>query len=177
MKRKIYFLFFTLILSVSILFSQSNKSWLDTVKAGTFDNGKMWTFDYPPLDYFKATYNFIPDEKWFESARLSSIRLPNCSASFVSEDGLIMTNHHCARGPLDRVNRPGENLPEDGFYAPTLKDERKVPGLFVDQLVLIKDVTQEVQSAFDKGKTDEEKIKDEKSKTSTLIQEKRKRYS
>lgn len=168
MKRKIYFLFFTLILSVSILFSQSNKSWLDTVKAGTFDNGKMWTFDYPPLDYFKATYNFIPDEKWFESARLSSIRLPNCSASFVSEDGLIMTNHHCARSPLDRVNRPGENLPEDGFYAPTLKDERKVPGLFVDQLVLIKDVTEEVQSAFDKGKTDEEKIKSRNDKISEL---------
>lgn len=169
MKRKIILILTGLFLSVGFLYSQSaGKNWLDTVKAGTFDNGKMWTFDYPPVDYFKSTYNFNPDEKWFESVRLSSVRLPNCTASFVSEDGLIMTNHHCARSPLDRVNRPGEDLPTDGFYAPTLKEERKVPGLFVDQLMLIKDVTAEVQEAFDSGKSDEEKIKNREEKIKEL---------
>jgi hypothetical protein len=161
MKRTMYYILISLFIASGLLVSQTSekKSWLDTVKAGTYDNGKMWTFDYPPMDYFKTTYNFTPDNSWFENARLSSIRLPNCSASFVSEDGLIMTNHHCARSPLDKVNRPGEDLPEEGFYAPTMKEERKVPGLFVDQLMIIEDVTKEVQSAFDNGKTDEEKIK------------------
>jgi len=133
-------------------------SYLDTVKAGQFDNGKMWTFDYPPVDYFTKTYGFTPSSDWFEKARLSALRLPGCSASFVSEDGLVMTNHHCARGALDAVNREGENLPETGFYATTLEEERKVPNLYVDQLVLIEDVTDEVQKAFESGKTDEEKV-------------------
>ena len=43
---------------------------LDTVKAGKFDNGKMWTFEYPPMDYFSQAYNFQPDEKWFEHIRM-----------------------------------------------------------------------------------------------------------
>lgn len=133
-------------------------AYLDTVTAGQFDNGKMWTFDYPPIDYFKKTYNFTPTSDWFERARLSALRLPGCSASFVSEDGLVMTNHHCARGALDAVNREGENLPETGFYAATLEEERKIPNHYVDQLIHIEDVTGEVQKAFEEGKTDEERV-------------------
>ncbi len=131
---------------------------LDTVKAGLFDTGKMWTFDYPPTDYFARTYQFKPDATWFERARLSALRVPGCSASFVSEDGLVFTNHHCARSAVDAVNRAGENLPETGFYAPTLAEERKVPGYYADQLVLIEDVTEEIQKAFDRGTTDDERI-------------------
>jgi len=131
---------------------------VDTVRAGEFDTGKMWTFDFPPVDYFKRAYNFAPGADWFERARLGSLRLPNCTASFVSEDGLVFTNHHCARSALDAVNKEGENLPEDGFYAPTLADERKVPRLYVDQLVLMEDVTAQVVGAFETGKTDEERI-------------------
>jgi len=134
-------------------------AYLDTVKAGQFDTGKMWTFDYPPMDYLSKTYSFTPTKEWFEKARLSALRLPGCSASFVSEDGLVMTNHHCARGAVDRVTRKGENLADSGFYAKTLEEERKVPGLFIDQLVLIEDVTEEVQQAFETGKTEEEKVR------------------
>lgn len=128
----------------------------DTVKAGRFDNGKMWTFDFPPTDYFAQTYHFNPTKEWFEKARLAALRLPNCTASFVSEDGLVMTNHHCARGSLERVQKEGEELVEKGFYAPTLADERKAP-VWVDQLVVIEDVTKEVQAAYDSGTTDSAK--------------------
>lgn len=141
---------------------------VENVHAGEFDTGKMWTFDYPPMDYFKRAYNFNPDKAWFEKARLSALRLPGCSASFVSGDGLVMTNHHCARGALDAANKEGENLPENGFYAPTLSDERKIPNLYVDQLVLMEDVTAEVQQAFESGKTDEERVTNRSLKTGEI---------
>jgi hypothetical protein len=120
-------------------------------EAGMFDMGKMWTFDYPPVDYFRDTYNFNPDDKWFEEARLSSLRFATyCSASFVSADGLVMTNQHCARQSGTAVQKPGENFKDNGFYAQKLSDERKVEGLFVDQLVKIEDVTTRVLSAMNK---------------------------
>lgn len=130
----------------------------DTVSAGKFDNGKMWTFDNPPTQYFQETYGFTPTQDWFDNARLGALRLQGCTASFISEDGLVLTNHHCARMALDKVNKPGEDLPDSGFYAATLTDERKVDGMYADQLVLIKDVTGDVQAAYETGKTDEEKI-------------------
>lgn len=137
---------------------------LDTVKAGQFDTGKIWTFDYPPVDYFATTYSFNPTKEWFEKARLAALRLPNCSASFVSEDGLVLTNHHCAREALDVVNREGEFLAENGFYAATLEEERKVSNLYIDQLILIEDVTMDVQRAFDSGKDENEKIRNRAAK-------------
>ncbi len=70
---------------------------LDTVQAGAFDQGKMWTFEFPPTDYIERTHGFRPDEAWFERARLGALRIPSCSAAFVSPNGLVLTNHHCAR--------------------------------------------------------------------------------
>ncbi len=143
-------------------FAQTNNNWLklDTVKAGKFDTGKMWTFEYPPLEYFKNEYNFKPTKEWLDNVRMSALRFANyCSASFVSADGLVMTNHHCGRRSIVQVTKEGEDLMNNGFFAKTIQDERPVPGLYVDQLVLIKDVTEEVQGAIDKGKTPEEKAK------------------
>ncbi|MFN3694063.1 MAG: S46 family peptidase, partial [Ignavibacterium sp.] len=132
---------------------------LDTVKAGPFDTGKMWTFEYPPIDYFEKEYGFRPSKEWFDHVRMSALRFANyCSASFVSEDGLVMTNHHCARQSVTQVTRDGEDLHANGFIAESLEDERPVPGLYVDQLVLIKDVTDEVMAAVDLAKTDEERV-------------------
>ncbi|MHB8337083.1 MAG: S46 family peptidase [Ignavibacteriaceae bacterium] len=145
--------------------AQGNESWLnlDTVKAGKFDTGKMWTFDYPPKAYFEKEYNFDPSDKWLDNVRMSALRFANyCSASFVSADGLVMTNHHCGRESVAEVTKKGEDLFDNGFYAKTLADERPVPGLYVDQLVMIKDITSDIQSAIDSGKTPEEKVANEK---------------
>ncbi len=130
---------------------------LDTVRAGQFDNGKMWTFEYPPLDYFQETYGFQPDSAWFARARLGALRLPNCTASFVSPNGLVMTNHHCGRGSGSQVSRPGENILDNGFYAGSLADERRVDGLYVDQLIAIEDVSAEVESRLAAATTDAER--------------------
>ncbi len=143
---------------------ESDYSWLnlDTVKAGKFDTGTMWTFDFPPKDYFAKTYNFTPNDEWFDNVRLAALKFATyCSASFVSGDGLVMTNNHCSRENILKVQKEGEELNETGFWAETPDDERKVPGLFVDQLVLVKDVTDEVQKAIDKGLNEEEKVANE----------------
>jgi hypothetical protein len=120
----------------------------DTVQVGRFDAGKMWTFDNPPLDYFEEAYGFRPDDDWFEKARLGALRFAtHCSASFVSPNALVMTNHHCARESITEVSEPGEDLLETGFVAATLADEKRVKDLYVEQLISIADVTDEVVSA------------------------------
>lgn len=120
---------------------------LDTVKAGRFDNGKMWTFEYPPLEYFAETYAFSPDSAWFARARLGALRLPNCSASFVSPHGLVLTNHHCARESVSEVSNPGEELLDRGFYAQSVDAERRAE-THADQLIAIRDVSSEIESAL-----------------------------
>ncbi|MXW17556.1 MAG: S46 family peptidase, partial [Gemmatimonadetes bacterium] len=121
----------------------------DTVQAGPFDNGKMWTFDAPPTEYLQSTYNFSPDDAWYARARLGALRIPNCSASLVSPRGLVMTNHHCARDFVTQVTADGENLLDDGFYAATLADERPLEDFEADQLIEIVDVTDEIRAAVD----------------------------
>ncbi|QQS37546.1 MAG: S46 family peptidase [Ignavibacteriales bacterium] len=131
----------------------------DTVKPQRFDMGKMWTFDFPPLEYFKEEYDFSPSKEWLDKVQKSALRYGNgCSASFVSGDGLIMTNHHCTRGDLPDVQKEGEDLLRDGFYAATSEEERQMPGLFVDQLILIEDVTDDIKSSMNAGANDDEKV-------------------
>jgi len=144
-----------------VSFSQSIFSGIDfdTVKAQKFDMGKMWTFENPPLDYFDETYNFRPTEEWMDKVQKSALKFGGgCSASFVTEDGLIMTNHHCIRGTLAKINNEGEDLLKNGFYAETIEHERKIPGLSVRQLMLIEDVTDEIQSAMNSVESDSAKV-------------------
>ncbi len=160
MKKLLLFLFIV-IGFVTITNAQGSSSWfdLDTVKAGKFDTGKMWTFEYPPIDYFEEEYGFDADEDWFDHVRMAALRFATyCTASFVSEDGLIMTNHHCARQNVTKVTQEGEDLHENGFISYTLEDERPVPGLFVDQLVYFQDVTDEIYDAMEEGNTEDEKL-------------------
>ncbi len=131
-------------------YEMAKKEKLENVKAGPFDSGRMWTFEDAPKQYLQETYNFNPGQEWFDNVRMSALRFATwCSASFVSADGLVMTNHHCSRSPLVDVQKEGEQLLDNGFFAETLEDERKVPDLFVEQLVDIRDVTADVQTAMD----------------------------
>ena len=159
--KKFLISLFILIAFVTVTNAQSSRSWLDldTVKAGEFDTGKMWTFEYPPIDYFEEEYGFTPDEDWFDHVRMAALKFATyCTASFVSEDGLVMTNHHCARRSVTLVTQEGEDLHENGFISYTLEDERSVPGLFVKQLVYFQDVTEEIYDALEEGKDEGERL-------------------
>ncbi len=169
MKKTIFRMFF-----VALLFLATTPAWsqmqLDTVTAKKFDTGKMWSFDYPPTQYLKEEYGIDKDESWFEDVRLSALRLPGCTSSFVSNDGLMMTNHHCVRGILDRIQLEGEDLIKTGFYAKSLEEERKIPNYYADQLVYIKDVTEEVQKAAETGANADEKAKNKEAKIKELTE-------
>ena len=133
---------------------------LDMVKYSLDDFGAMWTFDDVPVERFEKRYGFKPTEEWLSKVQRSALQFGGgCSAAFVSEDGLIMTNHHCERNQLASIQDDGENWLKDGFYAEELDDERPVPNLFVDQLISITDVTNEIKAAMEEGETDDEKIR------------------
>lgn len=135
--------FFAALMCVSV-FGQEKE-------ASPFDFGKMWTFENPPKEWFKEAYGFEADEKWFEDVRMSSLRFASwCSASFVSPNGLIMTNHHCSRDVVNKVQKADENFDNQGFVAASYAEERKVDELFVEQLVKTVDITDEV-NAYAKG--------------------------
>ncbi len=110
--------------------------------------GTMWTFDAPPLQYWKARYNFEATPEFLEHLRLSAIRIPGCSSSIVSENGLVMTNHHCARSCTTEVSPKDSNYIETGFVAATAADERKCSNMVADQLQSIEDVTPVIQKAI-----------------------------
>jgi len=123
-----------------------------------FDFGKMWTFENPPVKWFKEAYNFDPGKAWFDEGRLAALRFAmHCSASFVSPDGLVMTNHHCAESVVYELQQEGENFDANGFYARTLADERRNPELFVEQLVQTDDITDRVKAATASATTDDER--------------------
>lgn len=108
--------------------------------------GTMWTFENPPSDYWKERHDFEPDSAWLAHVRLSSLRFgENCSASFVSPHGLVMTNHHCARECVEAASTEETDHLEEGFYAEDRQEEHLCPELWLDQLVDIRDVTPAVR--------------------------------
>ena len=108
----------------------------------------MWTFDAFPKEKVEQKYGFRPDDRWLDHVRLSSVRLSNgCSGSFVSASGLILTNHHCAHSCIEQLSTARRDHVRDGFHARRAAEERRCPGMAVDQLLSIRDVTQRMNRA------------------------------
>ncbi len=108
----------------------------------------MWTFDAFPADTVRRAHGFAPDRAWLDHVRLASVRLAQgCSGSFVSAQGLVLTNHHCASDCVQALSTAERDLARDGFLAATQAEERRCPDLEVDQLTAIADVTARVRAA------------------------------
>jgi Peptidase S46 len=121
--------------------------------AGWADEG-MWTFDNPPLKQLREKYGFVPTEEWLKHVRLSSVRLNDGgSGSFVSPHGLVLTNHHVARGQLQKNSTPEHNYIRDGFYAATQAEEMKSPDLEVNVLESMENVTARIAEAVKGART------------------------
>ena len=108
----------------------------------------MWTFNAFPKAAVEKAYGFKVTDAWLDHVRLSSARLAQgCSASFVSERGLVMTNHHCAHSCIEQLSTRERDYVRSGFLAATDAAEVKCPQLEVNQLVGISDVTARMKKA------------------------------
>ena len=113
----------------------------------------MWTFDNFPAATVRQTFGTAITQGWLDHVRLSTIRLSNCTASFVSPDGLILTNHHCAEECLAEISTPQRDQLRDGFVARGRTEEVRCPTQYADVLIGVDNITAKVNAAT-QGKTD-----------------------
>lgn len=114
----------------------------------TYADEGMWLFTNPPREILKKKYNFEPTEKWLEHVQKSSVRFNSGgSGSFVSADGLVMTNHHVGADCLQKLGDKDHNYYRDGFHAKTRSEEKRCHDLELNVLMSIKDVTDRVNAA------------------------------
>src|ERR1051326_7865854 len=119
----------------------------------------MWTFDNPPHKLIREKYNFTLTKEWLDHVRLSCVRLNDGgSGSFVSPRGLLLTNHHVARGQLQKNSTKEHDYIRDGFYAAIPADEMKSPDLEVNVLQSMDNVTPRVVAALKGAKSPEEEF-------------------
>jgi hypothetical protein len=118
------------------------------LSAAQADEG-MWTFDAFPAAKMRADYGWAPDQPWLDHVRAAAVRLTGgCSASFVSSDGLILTNHHCAIDCLQNLSTAKNDLVANGFTAGARERERMCPGQQAEVVTAIADVTPQVKAAI-----------------------------
>lgn len=116
--------------------------------SGFADEG-MWPYHNPPVEFLKQKYGFEPTPEWLEHMRLASVRINDGgSGSFVSPDGLVMTNHHVAFGCIQKLSSKDRDLIKHGFYAPTKDKEERCPDTEINVLVSMQDVTRRVAAAI-----------------------------
>jgi len=119
----------------------------------------MWTFDNPPTKQIQEKYGWAPDQAWLDHVRLSSLRFPGGSGSFVSRDGLVLTNHHVGRGWIQRVSSKDADYVQNGFAAASREQEIKVPGLEVMTLMTMDNITERLAKALKEGLPEKEALK------------------
>jgi hypothetical protein len=129
----------------------------------------MWTFDNFPSDLVKRKYGADIDHAWLDRVRTSVIRLSNCTASFVSPDGLILTNHHCAEACLDEHSTAEQPLLKNGFLARTREHEQRCGTQVADVLLGMENVTDKVTAAL-RG-LDDKAANDARKKTLTQLEQ------
>src|SRR5438552_2761866 len=113
-----------------------------------FGDEGMWLFNAPPLKQLKEKYQFEPTPQWLDHLQKASVRFNSGgSGSFVSANGLCITNHHVGLDTLQKISSEKKNYVRDGFYAKTQAEEVKATDLELNVLMSIEDVTDKVKAA------------------------------
>ena len=115
-----------------------------------------WLFSDPPTGTIADKYHFTPDAAWLDHLRGAALRIGGASGSFVSADGLVITNRHVGEGELHTLSTSKHNYEENGVYAPTLQDELPCQGLEMLVLQKTQNVTARVSAAVKPGATPKE---------------------
>src|SRR5271157_5516612 len=140
--------------------------------AAVFGDEGMWLFNNPPIKILKEKYGFEPDRAWFEHLQRASVRFNSGgSGSFVSSNGLVLTNHHVGADDLQKLSTKDKNYLAEGFYAKTQAEELKCVDLELNVLMSIEDVTDRVNAAVPKNGTLAESEKARRAIMNTIEQE------
>jgi Peptidase S46 len=130
---------------------------LQTLHITALADEGMWTFNNVPRAEIKKKYGFEITDAWLKKAQLASVRFNNGgSGSFVSSNGLVLTNYHIVEDIVNEVSTPEKDLAKEGFLARTRAEEIKAPSLELNVLMSIEDVTSRVNGAVKAGATDAE---------------------
>jgi hypothetical protein len=128
---------------------------LGAVLPGHTDEG-MWLYNHPPRQLLREKYNFEFADAWRDHLQRASVRFNSGgSGEFVSADGLVLSNHHVGSDSLQKISTREHNYLRDGFYARTLAEEKACPGLELNVLMEIEDVTARINAAVAAGLSDE----------------------
>lgn len=119
--------------------------------AAAADEG-MWTFEGFPSARVREAYGVTIDRDWLDRVQAGAVRIPGCSASVVSKDGLVLTNNHCVTDCLVALSDDKADHLKDGFLTATRQEERACPGMTAEILQSATDVTGEINAAT-AGKT------------------------
>ena len=115
----------------------------------------MWPFNNVPAKDLQRKYHWAPDQAWLDRVRLASVRFNNGgSGSFVSDRGLVLTNHHVGANCIQKISTPEHDYVKTGYIAKTPADEVKCPDLELNVLEEMEDITARVNANVKPGMTD-----------------------
>jgi hypothetical protein len=136
----------------------------------------MWLFNRPPKQVLKERYNFEPPKEWLDHVQRASVRFNSGgSGSFISADGLVMTNHHVGADALQKMSDTKHNYLKEGFYAKSRDEEKKCLDLELNVLDSIEDVTDRVNAAVKTGMSSEQAVIARRAATNEIENESKKK--